>query len=1075
MIQTFYLYLRILRFSACFILLFFSSQANSQKIDFDRDNQNTPTSSGYTQWIVPDISTGSSQSLSLDEVIVTVGHGTGSKGNKITRNWYKNGLVSGNSEQKLISDGITSKNGSDNVTSGSVAIMISLQGLSEGIHTLTAYHNNVDFDPDSKRLPPIAVRIAGTDVASSIVQSQRASSLSECAKSNVTFVVHAASETIDVEYYTYPSDGQTYDCTSFYINSLEIDNVSIDNRPTTPSPAHLDFHAAADNGSITLSWVPSANTPESHTIYFSDDKEQVASGSAESVTQTSVSLTKEGLSPLKTYYWRVDETIDGVTYPGEVWSFRPRRDAFPGAEGYGRYAIGGRGGSVYHVTSLDDDPSNPAYGTFRYGISSLTGPRTIVFDIAGVITLKNRLTCSDPYVTIAGQTAPGNGILLRGAPFGMASDGITRFLRLRLGHIGVSSEDTGLDGMGMAGNDHSIMDHCSISWTIDEGFSSRNARNITLQRTLISEALNAAGHPNYDPGTEHGYAATIGGGEFGAAGSSYHHNLLAHNEGRNWSMSGSLDGNGYYDGHHDMFNNVVYNWGGRACDGGTHQGQFVNNYYKMGKATTQTILLNAQLEGKGKGSQSYYVSGNIRENRDGSLTPDQKDVTYKYSVSGNQVVDWTVFQTTRFFDSQSNVETAEAAYHNVLCDVGCNQPVLDNHDQRMVSETLHGSFSTTGSYDQVADGLIDSEEDAGCEGFDGLNIIEASRPDDWDTDQDGIPDWFEKANGWSTAVADNNACDDHSSYYTHLEEYLNWMAEPHFINLKVDVESSIDLSLYFLGYATPSFSIVSSDIPASISGTALIVTPTSSGLFQVLVKVTEGGLSLTRSFLFHVKESEEAPDWNTYTTGTANISSATFQEDVLSDDGTMRTWRFSNGFAVQNAALGKDKETGETIPAPKTYATGNNGTVKYSRNVDFTIFLPSGMEVTGVEMTGYTNGSNQTSRPVFNGTEYADCVFPDISSSASHTISFSQPLSGSVGFKVVGNNQACLKMTFQTRLRMGDLNMDGFVTVTDAMRVVDHVIGVCTQDFNSTQADVNLDGTVGITDLLLIINHILTD
>lgn len=167
---------------------------------------------------------------------------------------------------------------------------------------------------------------------------------------------------------------------------------------------------------------------------------------------------------------------------------------------------------------------------------------------------------------------------------------------MRLGHKEtnggtISDEDkvNGLDGMGMAGNDNAIMDHCSISWTIDEAFSSRNAKSLTLQRTLISEALNVAGHPNYSAGTAHGYAATIGGGEMSATlkVGSYHHNLLAHCEGRNWSLSGGLDGVGAYDGHHDVFNNVVYNWGGRATDGGSHEVNFVNNYYKMGPATTQ--------------------------------------------------------------------------------------------------------------------------------------------------------------------------------------------------------------------------------------------------------------------------------------------------------------------------------------------------------------------------------------------------------------------------------------------------------------------------------------------------------
>ena len=373
-----------------------------------------------------------------------------------------------------------------------------------------------------------------------------------------------------------------------------------------------------------------------------------------------------------------------------------------------------------------------------------------MFDVGGTIQLKSRLTCSDPYVTIAGQTAPGNGIMFRSCPFGMASEGITRFLHMFLGHDAATSE-TGCDGLGMAGNNHAIMDHCSISWTIDEAFSSRNAKNVTLQRTMISEALNVANHPNYPSGTAHGYAATIGGDT-----GSYHHNLMAHNEGRNWSLSGGLDGSGAYAGHHDVFNNVCYNWCGRTTDGGTHEGNFVSNYYKMGPSSKILQLLTANLEGTGTGSQSYYVNGNIRENLDGSKAQDKLDDTYRYTLSNGQVLNWTVFRDKPFFESYATIETADAAYKNVLSDVGCNMPMLDNHDLRMVNETLKGTTTTVGSRSGKK-GLIDSEEDDKCEGFNGINIYEAHRASDFDTDNDGMPDWWEKAKGLNPAEADNNA------------------------------------------------------------------------------------------------------------------------------------------------------------------------------------------------------------------------------------------------------------------------------------------------------------------------------
>src|SRR6185436_18888778 len=158
---------------------------------------------------------------------------------------------------------------------------------------------------------------------------------------------------------------------------------------------------------------------------------------------------------------------------------------------------------------------------------------------------------------------------------------------------------------GMSGVDHCIMDHCSISWGIDEELSTRTAKNLTFQRCHISEALNIAGHQNYPAGTAHGYAATVS-GDIG----SLHHNLLAHNEGRNWSLGGGLDASGFFAGRLDIFNNVVYNWGGRTTDGGAHQVNFVGNYYKKGAASSIFVALRAQYDNF-PGTQQYYFTNNV--------------------------------------------------------------------------------------------------------------------------------------------------------------------------------------------------------------------------------------------------------------------------------------------------------------------------------------------------------------------------------------------------------------------------------------------------------------------------------
>ena len=316
--------------------------------------------------------------------------------------------------------------------------------------------------------------------------------------------------------------------------------------------------------------------------------------------------------------------------------------------------------------------------------------------------------------------------------------------------------------MGMASSDHCIIDHCSISWTLDEAFSSRGAKNITLQRTLISEALNEAGHKKYPPGTQHGYAASIG-GDIG----SFHHNLLAHCAGRNWSLAGGLSKpDNTYAGRLDLRNNVVYNWKSRATDGGAHEVNFVANYYKPGPATRFFYALNAQYGGF-PGSQRYYFAGNVMPGHFG-LTNQAAGRTATTERGGRLPTDYSPWSETPFFDSHVKTQTAEECYTNVLANVGCNFPALDEHDQRVIAEVRAGTFKFKGSKTGLP-GLPDSQDDVG--GWD--NYPEVHRPADWDTDRDGMPDAWEKAHGLNpNDPADGNK-DSNGDGYTNLEKYLN--------------------------------------------------------------------------------------------------------------------------------------------------------------------------------------------------------------------------------------------------------------------------------------------------------------
>jgi len=862
-------------------LLCFASSMLAQSIDFNmtgrsEEEVNEPN---YVAWPVNMVA---SESKTFDNgVTVTLAACGGAdvlraQWNKNTCTQGKNGLTG----LRLLGDGVMAfklddDNNTPNMTNESTSISVTVEGLPSGKHTLLAYH--VYKDPLKSTMPNIKVEVNGVEVLTgvnytNVTDPANKLKMSEAAFSNVEFDV-TEGEPVVITYSTVVEEGKEYQSTNIILNGLDFDTSPF--VAQDPIPDNYEYHVDADNGSFTLEWVASS-VAATHKLVFGTDAATVESSNSYIYEGTASSYTVSGLTPLQRYYWRVDEVeADGTTHKGKVWEFQPRRLAFPGAEGYGRFAIGGRGGVVYHVTTLEDngDDEAPIEGSLRYGIKKVNGPRTIVFDVAGVISLKNRLTCSDKHITIAGQTAPGHGIMLRTSAFGMQTDGITRFLRMRLGHkklvggvipgsnngqsygdeAGKSDETTlgGIDGMGMAGNDNSIMDHCSISWTIDEAFSSRGAKAITLQRTLISEALNVAGHPNYSSGTGHGYAGTIGGGQMGGKPGSFHHNLLAHNAGRNWSISGGLDGKGFYDGAHDVFNTVVYNWDGRTTDGGTHEMNFVNNYYKVGPADGTKTLLTAQLEGTGQGTQSYYVSGNIRDNLNGTLTQDQYGVTYTYRKADNQTLDWEVFRSEPFFPSYANVESAEAAYKNVLSDVGCTLPFFDFHDQRMVRETKTRTYSTKGSRSGKK-GMIDSEEDEGCEGFDleKLGITIASREADWDTDGDGIPNWFEQLTETDPNVANNNE-DRDGDFYTDLEEYLNWIAVPHF---RIDGATTITLTDYFAGYGAPAYTVdvAASGVSAAVTDGILSVTPSSTApnLFTVEVKAEESGISLTRPFHF---------------------------------------------------------------------------------------------------------------------------------------------------------------------------------------------------------------------------------
>ena len=808
-------------------------------IDFNEaSRQETETNEpGYTPWPVLDVS---SESKTVSGITFTVSK-NGSVGTSLTTDWNK-GLVQSPNFARLIGDGLIVAGGN---AGGSIKLEIS--GLAAGSHSLLTYHNTTD----GNQWAEVNVSVDGLSKVVNLKPTNRVADLDAAAYSYVTFTA-TAGKAVTILYSPNASSSSAYK--NVYLNGILLDVPDPKAQASGEFPADRDHHVDADAGSTTLSWKAAA-TAKSHGLYVGNDSAAVAQATTASAlykgSQTTTTYRIDKPSPLKIFWWRVDEIdANGAVTKGKIWNFQARRLAFWDAEGYGRFARGGRGGKVVHVTNLNDAGA----GSLREAVENDIGPRTIVFDVGGVITLKSRLTLSSEQVTFAGQTAPGKGIVIRSCPFGLsgADDAIVRYLKVRLGYTGTTWDGTGLNGCNFT-----IMDRASVSWTIDESFSSRSGKNITLQRTMLAEALNDAGHQNYPAGTRHGYAATIG-GDVG----SFHHNLLAHNEGRNWSLGGGLDASGAYAGRLDIFNNVVYNWVGRSTDGGAHQVNFVGNYYKEGPATSKHMMLSAQLEGKGTGSQSYFFKNNILQTPSGSFTCDGTNDACgrEYALSGGQVLNWTVWNPTAFFPSHAKVQTAKEAYKDVLSDVGHSQPVLDDHDKRVINEALTGKAKYKGSLTGLA-GIPDREADVG--GFESYPAT--TRPAGFDTDGDGLPNWFEAylgTNSFSGANDFSDANGDHDGdAWTNLEEYLEWMANPR-------VESAVGKAITFnladlgRGYTNgPSWSMATNSCAdLSVKDSILTVTPKSAcGMVDLFATVLDKeGASKTRRIGLFVTGSTTA-------------------------------------------------------------------------------------------------------------------------------------------------------------------------------------------------------------------------
>lgn len=465
--------------------------------------------------------------------------------------------------------------------------------------------------------------------------------------------------------------------------------------------------------------------------------------------------------------------------------------AFPGAYGAGRFTTGGAGGKVYVVTSLADTNEK---GTLRYGISQ-SGARTIVFAVSGLIDLNSPLKIVNGDLTIAGQTAPGDGICLKGYPVSVQADNvIIRFMRFRMGSDNFTTEGEADSGDALWGKQHKniIIDHCSMSWCTDECASFYDNSNFTMQWCIISESLNRSVHTKGN----HGY-----GGIWGGSPATFHHNLLAHHSSRTPRLCGSRYTGKPGNEKVDLRNNVFYNWGptngGYAGEGGSYN--FVNNYYKPGPATTARVKelkffrqSSAREPNKAplRAVSKWYFHGNVMEGNS-QLTSDNwegvyTDGNYPYSIDEMKASSFIIPSGKEnyeqyWFDWESytlsdQYESAEKAYQSVLADKsGAGAFPRDKVDVRIVKEVKSGLCTYTGAGDAnsgAIPGIINSPDEA--EGLDGLTYKTSGTITD--TDQDGMDDAWEKKVGLDPAnPEDRNRTTEVG--YTALEVYLNSLVD----------------------------------------------------------------------------------------------------------------------------------------------------------------------------------------------------------------------------------------------------------------------------------------------------------
>jgi hypothetical protein len=450
-------------------------------------------------------------------------------------------------------------------------------------------------------------------------------------------------------------------------------------------------------------------------------------------------------------------------FVGTVLSAQPI--AFPHAEGFGRFSVGGRGGDVYHVTTLDDynpKTDKPLKGSLRFGMLSQEGPRTIVFDLSGTIRLKEELRGTKSYLTIAGQTAPGDGITLRDYTFKLTGeqgkpmhDVIIRFIRFRHGDVTKQSGD----GLSTNWINDLILDHISAGWTIDCIHDLRDAARFTMQWSVFAEALNQSTH------YKNGAHAMLSSYSHLYGNVSVHHNLMASSRNRHPTLGGGdrTDTTAVVD----FRNNLVFNWAS-----GTNFGQcrhnLINNYYKPGESTDYKANKPLRMKSSRASSGVGYLSGNYFAGAPKEFNSDNYTAvdynlygtpaeTNKYK--GTSRAQWESKSPFVSGDDLPKTDSHETTYQIVLERAGASL-VRDAVDKRVIAGVKDGTNR-----------LIDSQIEVG--GWPELT----TKPAPKDSDGDGMPDKWEIVNKLNSSDPADRNSHTLNKNFTNLEVYLNSLVE----------------------------------------------------------------------------------------------------------------------------------------------------------------------------------------------------------------------------------------------------------------------------------------------------------